>query len=89
MCSSSSANVESFDESNLVFILIDTSYWIFYRYFAIIQWWKHAKPEEALPDNPFENEEFLQKFTKTFLESIQNFKKKYKLNKQKKKQYYL
>lgn len=84
MCSTSSNNVDSFDESNLVFILIDTSYWIFYRYFAIIQWWKHAKAEEPLPDNPFENEEFLQKFTKTFLESIQNFKKKNKLNKQKK-----
>ena len=28
-----------------IFVLVDTSYWIFYRYFAIIQWWGHSNPE--------------------------------------------
>ena len=68
-----------------VFILVDTSYWIFYIYFAIMQWWKHAKPDDHLFDNPYENEEFLEKFIKTFLESLEGFKKKQKLHKQRSK----
>lgn len=68
-----------------VFILVDTSYWIFYRYFAIMQWWKHAKPDDHLFENPYDNEEFLEKFVKTFLESLQGFKKKQKLHKQRSK----
>ena len=65
------------------YLLIDTSYWIFYRYFAIIQWWKHAKPEIILPESPYECEEFVEKFVKTFTESIDTFKKKLKIHKQK------
>ena len=69
-------------DSNQVFILVDTSYWIFYRYFALLQWWKHAKHESPLDNNPYENEEFVEKFVKTFTESLQVFKKKQKLHKQ-------
>ena len=68
-----------------VFILVDTSYWIFYRYFAILQWWKHANPDEDLFENPYENKEFVEKFIKTFLESLEGFKKKQKLHKQRSK----
>lgn len=68
-----------------VFILVDTSYWIFYRYFAIMQWWKHANNEIDLNNNPYENEEFVEKFIKTFTESLENFKKKQKLHKQRSK----
>ena len=71
--------------SDQVFILVDTSYWIFYRYFAIMQWWKHAKSEIDLNNNPYENEEFVEKFIKTFVESLQTFKKKQKLHKQRSK----
>jgi 5'-3' exonuclease len=70
-------------EQPKTFILVDTSYWIFYRYYAILQWWNHAKTEQILPENHIENEEFLEKFTKTFLESLELFKKKLKLHKQK------
>ena len=69
-------------DCNEVFILIDTSYWIFYRYFAIMQWWKHANPDEDLFENPYENKEFVEKFIKTFTESLEGFKKKQKLHKQ-------
>jgi 5'-3' exonuclease len=69
-------------EEPKTFILIDTSYWVFYRYYAILQWWNHAKTEQPLPENHIENEEFLEKFTKTFLESITLFKKKLKLHKE-------
>ena len=63
-----------------IFILVDTSYWIFYRYFAIIQWWGHSNPESPLA-NPYENEEFVEKFMKTFSESLTGFKKKQKIHK--------
>ena len=72
-------------EQPKIFILVDTSYWIFYRYYAILQWWNHAKTEQPLPENHIENEEFLEKFTKTFLESLELFKKKQKLHKQRNK----
>ena len=62
-------------------ILIDISYYIFYRYYALLSWWKLAKPEEEL-SNPYENEEFVEKFTKTFIEKINEIPKKLKINKQ-------
>jgi len=65
-----------------IFILVDTSYWIFYRYFAIIQWWGHSNSETPLTD-PYENEEFVEKFIKTFSESLNTFKKKQKIHKKK------
>tara|TARA_B100000035_G_scaffold297530_1_gene290381 strand:+ start:1024 stop:1875 length:852 start_codon:yes stop_codon:yes gene_type:complete len=71
--------------SDQVFILVDTSYWIFYRYFAIMQWWKHAKPDDHLFENPYDNQEFVEKFIKTFVESLEGFKKKQKLHKQRSK----
>ena len=69
-------------ETNKTFILVDTSYWIFYRYFALLQWWNHAKPDNPLGEDPYKNEEFVEKFIKTFTESLDGFKKKQKLHKQ-------
>lgn len=65
-----------------VFILVDTSYWIFYRYYALIQWWKHTNVDDGHLENPYDNNEFLEKFIKTFIESLNGFKKKQKLHKQ-------
>ena len=64
------------------YLLLDTSYVIFYRYYALIQWWKIAKSDQEL-GNPSENQEFIEKFDKTFLECINNIKKKLKINKEK------
>jgi len=58
------------------FILIDGSYFIFYRYFALMNWWKHAKREDA---PILENNNFLDKFEKLFIEKIKEIKKKLKL----------
>lgn len=69
-------------DSNKIFILIDTSYWIFYRYYAIDQWFKHSKPDEQL-ENPYDNKDFVDKFIKTFKDSLNDFKKKQKLNNKK------
>ena len=66
----------------MIYLLLDTSYLIFYRYYALIQWWKIAKSDEEL-GNPSENLEFIEKFDKTFLECVNNIKKKLKINKEK------
>ena len=66
----------------MIYLLLDTSYLIFYRYYALIQWWKIAKSDEEL-GNPNENPEFVEKFEKIFLDCITNIKKKLKINKEK------
>jgi 5'-3' exonuclease len=62
------------------YILIDTSYLVFYRYYALIRWWKHAH-ETELPANMLDCEEFVTKFIKLFSESILKIKKQLKLHK--------
>ena len=49
------------------YILIDGSYFIFYRIFALHVWWRNANPEIKL-ENPFQNEEFVEKYKSTFNE---------------------
>ena len=60
------------------FILIDGSYYCFYRYFAIHNWFKLARKEVELT-NPSENAEFVDKFRKTFVSKIQEIPKKLKI----------
>ena len=61
------------------FLLIDGSYYCFYRYFTIEQWFKLAKRDEKI-DNPFENELFVEKFRKTFVDKIGETIKKLKID---------
>ena len=65
---------------NPTFIFVDGSYYNFYRYFALMQWWKNAYPEEPL-DDPFQNEKFVEKFKKTHVENLQGMAKKLKIAK--------
>jgi 5'-3' exonuclease len=58
-------------------IFIDSSYFIFYRIYALQVWWKNAHRDEPL-ENPYENEIFREKFMLTFNLKIQEIKKKYK-----------
>ena len=46
------------NEMEPVFIFVDGSYYCFYRYYALLNWWKSAHQDEPLGD-PFENEIFL------------------------------
>lgn len=62
------------------FIFVDGSYFCFYRYYALLQWWKNAYPDEPL-DDPYQNEKFVEKFRKTFVEHLKQIPKKLKLNK--------
>ena len=63
---------------NPTFIFVDGSYYNFHRYFALHQWWKNAYPEEQL-DDPYQNEKFVEKFKKTFVENLQQMPKKLKI----------
>ena len=62
-------------------LLIDGSYYIFYRYHALIQWWKHSNKDDALPENPCENVIFMNKFKSIFLTKIEKIKKKTRFKK--------
>ena len=57
------------------FILIDGSYFCFFRYYAMLQWWSLAKQDEPL-GIPFENKEFVDKFVSTFIDKVQDIKRK-------------
>jgi 5'-3' exonuclease len=57
------------------FILIDGSYFCFYRYYAMIQWWGLAKQDDPL-GIPIQNKEFVDKFIFTFKEKVRDIKKK-------------
>jgi 5'-3' exonuclease len=65
---------------NPTFVFIDGSYYCFYRYFALLQWWKNAYAEEPLTD-PMLNDKFVEKFKKTFVEGIEQIPKKLKIHK--------
>jgi 5'-3' exonuclease len=68
------------NETNPTFIFVDGSYYNFYRYFALMQWWKKSHSNEVLED-PYENTEFLEKFKKTHLENLRQISKKLNLPK--------
>lgn len=57
------------------FILIDGSYFCFFRYYAMMQWWSLAKQDEPI-GIPIENCEFVKKFVSTFIDKIHDIKKK-------------
>ena len=65
-----------------IFIFIDGSYYCFHRYYSLLNWWKNAFPEDPL-ENPIENHVFVEKFKKTFVETLQQIPKKLNLCKPK------
>jgi 5'-3' exonuclease len=46
-----------------------------------MNWWRNAYPEEPLED-PFQNEKFVEKFRKTFVENVQQIAKKLGISKE-------
>mgnify|MGYP001299481910 FL=1 len=57
------------------FVLIDGSYYVFFRYYALKVWWGLArKPEE--PKEPSESDRFMEKFRTTFVSKIEELDKK-------------
>jgi 5'-3' exonuclease len=76
-------DINAFESSimNPTFIFVDGSYYCFYRYFALQQWWRNAYPDEPL-DDPYANEKFVEKFRKTFVENLEQIPKKLKIHKE-------
>jgi len=62
------------------YILVDASYFIFYRVFALYNWWRHSHPDEST-ENLHENEEFVAKFKDVFIRKFEEIPKKLKLPK--------
>ena len=68
-------------------ILVDTSYMAFYRFFAILKWYQFANKEDFKKTKEIdnydwsENETFMKKYKKMFLESIEKLLKKKLLKK--------
>lgn len=58
-------------------IFLDASYYIFYRFHALVQWWRFAKKDEPL-GNPSENPEFITKFKTVFIDKCREIPKKLK-----------
>jgi 5'-3' exonuclease len=75
-------DIEAFESStmNPTFIFVDGSYYCFYRYFALMQWWKNAYPDEPLED-PYQNETFVEKFRKTFVDNLVQMPKRLGIHK--------
>ena len=67
-------------DMNPTFIFVDGSYYCFYRYYALLNWWKNAHPETTL-DDPYQNKNFVDKFKKTFVENLLAIPKKLKIQK--------
>jgi 5'-3' exonuclease len=65
--------------TNETFLLIDTSYLIFYRIFAIKSWFNRAYPDDEITD-PILNETFMEKYDKLFISSIEKVIKNMKFN---------
>jgi 5'-3' exonuclease len=64
--------------TNPTFIFIDGSYYCFYRFYSLLNWWRNAHPDELI-EEPLENAIFVDKFKKTFVEHLQQIPKKLKL----------
>jgi 5'-3' exonuclease len=64
------------------YIFIDGSYFCFYRYHSLITWWKNAYPEDVdVLKDPYQNEIFVEKFRKTFVDNIKKIPKSLNLDK--------
>ena len=51
------------------YLFIDGSYFCFYRFHALLTWWKNAHRDEPLED-PYNNVIFVEKFKKVFNEKL-------------------
>ena len=58
------------------FILVDGSYFCFFRYHALLTWWKNAHKDDPLGDIPIENEIFVDKFKKICKQKLHEISKK-------------
>jgi 5'-3' exonuclease len=60
------------------FLLIDASYYVFFRFFALVNWWKFSGKADQCPD-PTESPEFIEKFKEVFVAKVAEIEKKLKI----------
>ncbi len=61
------------------YILIDTSYFVFYRYYAVLNWLKRYKNENINIETLMENIEYIDKYKKTFENNLKELMKNFKV----------
>lgn len=63
----------------MAIVIIDSSYYNFYRFFATISWYNHSpeRKEEASGKSWIENETFMKTFEKMWFENIKKITKKF------------
>lgn len=61
------------------YLFIDGSYFCFYRFYALLTWWKNAHKDEPLDDDPIDNKIFVDKFKSVFNSKINEIVKKLKI----------
>lgn len=68
-------------ELNSNIILIDGSYFVFYRFYALLAWWKlrHEDTYDDLKESPISNKEFLSQFHKLCEKYFLEIHKKYRI----------
>ena len=60
-------------------LFIDMSYYIFYRFYALRNWYKRSQEDELDVDTIMENELFINKYHKLFKENIKKIQKKHNI----------
>ena len=60
------------------YILIDGSYFVFFRYHAILNWFRLSHPDEDIAKAD-QHKDFIDKFNKTFITTFQEIPKKLKI----------
>ena len=64
-------------------IIIDGSYYVFHKYYAIMSWWKRAHKDISESGiDPIDHDVFVSTFRKTFANKIKNFIKQMKFKKE-------
>lgn len=64
------------------YILIDGSYYVFYRFFALVNWWRLSHKDDPEPIRDLEeNEEFVIKFKKMLIDKLKEIPKKIGIHK--------
>ena len=58
-------------------LLIDTSYFIFYRYYAVFNWYKLSQGRMIDVPNILQDEQFMSKYDKLFVENMEKLRKKH------------
>ena len=60
-------------------LFIDMSYYIFYRFYALRNWYKRSQEDELDVETLMENELFINKYHKLFKENIKKIQKKHNI----------